>query len=233
MGYADQAMTQSRELLRLAAELDHPSTMALARFFIGLIQQVVRNVPAAGEHAQAVVDIGVQHKILPYLNMGKVLQGWVMAHQGMSDQGLDQINDVLEPLLAKQRRVVLLPCFLGLLGEIYLLRQEPQHGKHIIEEALKIVEMSGERLWQAELHRLHGALLMLESSNNQHEATICYRQALQTARRQGRDGPLLCRPHPSAGGRLAGDGDGGGRRPLCRRTGPPHRLSVRPRAAAP
>jgi predicted ATPase len=54
----------------------------------------------------------------------------------------------------------------------------------VLAEALIYVEQAGERWWEAELHRLKGELLLVQSSDN-HAATVsCFQQALAIARRQ-------------------------------------------------
>ena len=61
-----------------------------------------------------------------------------------------------------------------------------------LEEALSLVEKTGERCYEAELHRQRGELLLLrearshpaQDSREQHEAEICFQCALDIARRQ-------------------------------------------------
>ena len=61
-----------------------------------------------------------------------------------------------------------------------------------LEEALTLMEQTGERYYEAELHRQRGELLLLraaqrhpaQGSREQHEAEACFQQALDVARRQ-------------------------------------------------
>jgi predicted ATPase len=54
----------------------------------------------------------------------------------------------------------------------------------VLTEALTLVDSSGERLYEAELHRLRGALLLQQSLDNQAEAETCFHHALDIARTQ-------------------------------------------------
>jgi predicted ATPase len=54
----------------------------------------------------------------------------------------------------------------------------------VLTEALALVHSTKERWWEAELHRLNGALLLQQSSDNHTEAQSCYHQALSIARNQ-------------------------------------------------
>jgi hypothetical protein len=68
----------------------------------------------------------------------------------------------------------------------------PQGGLAALEEALTLVEKTGERYYEAELHRQRGELLLLseaksqpaQGSREQHEAEACFQHALDVARQQ-------------------------------------------------
>jgi predicted ATPase len=47
-----------------------------------------------------------------------------------------------------------------------------------------VVDDTGERRWEAELHRLKGELLLAYSAGHDAEAATCFRQALDIARQQ-------------------------------------------------
>jgi predicted ATPase len=51
-------------------------------------------------------------------------------------------------------------------------------------EALVLVDRTGERWWEAELHRLKGKLLLARSPENHIEAEVCFQQALAVACQQ-------------------------------------------------
>ena len=52
----------------------------------------------------------------------------------------------------------------------------------LLEEALALIETGGERIWEAEVHRIKGELL--QSSGKVGEAEAAFRQAIAVARRQ-------------------------------------------------
>ena len=54
----------------------------------------------------------------------------------------------------------------------------------MLAEALTLMESSGERFYEAELHRLKGALLLQQHSDNQAEAETCFHQAIAIAQNQ-------------------------------------------------
>ena len=55
---------------------------------------------------------------------------------------------------------------------------------HVLTESLVHIEHTGERIYEAEIHRLKGVLLLQQSSDNQAEAESCFHQAISIARSQ-------------------------------------------------
>ena len=53
----------------------------------------------------------------------------------------------------------------------------------VLDGAFAHVDDTGERYWEAELHRLKGELLLLQRSSVE-EAEVCFNQALQVAQSQ-------------------------------------------------
>jgi predicted ATPase len=75
--------------------------------------------------------------------------------------------------------------WLALLAEAYGTAGQVQEGLQVLDEALALVDQSGERYWEAELYRRKGELL-LQSGDRGAEpgAEVCFQQALAVARRQ-------------------------------------------------
>jgi predicted ATPase len=59
---------------------------------------------------------------------------------------------------------------------------KPGDALELLEDALASTEVSGERWWQAELHRLRGRLLVARGQHDEGEA--CFRGAIEVSRRQ-------------------------------------------------
>ena len=84
------------------------------------------------------------------------------------------------------------PHFLAMLAEASGLLGQPQEGLAAVDEALTLVEQTGERYYAAELHRLRGELLLRHAdtgpqapgSGQQVEAEACFHRALDVARQQ-------------------------------------------------
>jgi predicted ATPase len=53
-----------------------------------------------------------------------------------------------------------------------------------IEESFSIIERTGQRHHQAEVHRLKGELLLVQRASNADDAERCFRAAIEIARKQ-------------------------------------------------
>jgi adenylate cyclase len=81
--------------------------------------------------------------------------------------------------------------FLALLADSLRRAGDGQASRRMLEQALMLMETTGERCYEAELHRLEGALLLDASSRDDltpmqgDPAEACLREAVSIARRQG------------------------------------------------
>jgi predicted ATPase len=76
------------------------------------------------------------------------------------------------------------------LAQAYGRNEQGEAGLAALTEALTLVSKNGERHWEAELYRVKGELLRQTAKGNRHKADmeseveICFRQAIDMARRQ-------------------------------------------------
>jgi predicted ATPase len=70
-----------------------------------------------------------------------------------------------------------------MLGDAYVQVGRFQDARKALDEGLALAEKNDDRFQEAELYRLKGELLLVES-DNQAAAEDCFRQAIETARRQ-------------------------------------------------
>ena len=60
----------------------------------------------------------------------------------------------------------------------------PEEGLRLLAEALTTTHQQGAHLWEPELYRVKGVLLLTQTVPDAPEAERCFRQALDLARRQ-------------------------------------------------
>jgi predicted ATPase len=183
LGYPDQALQSMHEALTLGQELAHPHSLANALYFAAQLHQLRREGQAAQERAELEIALAGEQGSALELARGTILRGWALAWQGQGAEGLAQMCQGLSAYRAtgteKERTY-----FLALLAEGYRGTGEVQEGLRVLAEALAAAHHSGEHYCEAELHRLKGELLLLQSTDQHAEAAACFHHALAVARHQ-------------------------------------------------
>ena len=118
---------------------------------------------------------------------GRILQGWADAQQGEATTGIARIRGGLAAAEAAGNRI-LTPFHLALLAEVLALAGKIEEGPAALDDALGKAAVSGERGWDAEIHRLRGELAGRLSHPDPAKAEDSFRTALATAREQGTRG---------------------------------------------
>jgi predicted ATPase len=129
------------------------------------------------------VTLSTEQRFPYWLTYGTILRGWALTAQGEGAEGIAQMRQGLvarRALGAELHR----PYFLSLLAEADGKVGQIEEGLTVLNEALDAVNKTEERYWEAELHRRKGELLLMKQGQKVVEAEECFRQALDTARRQ-------------------------------------------------
>src|SRR5262249_23890330 len=191
-GYPAQARAQSTKALSLAQQLAHPFTLARVLYYDTLLCQLRRDAQAVRDQADAAITVAIAQRFALVQALGPILRGWAMAVQEHSTEGLMQIRQGLD-MYQSTGTEFQRPHLLTLLAEASGLLGQLEGGLAILEEALTLMEQTGERYYEAELHRQRGELLLLcavrshhaqDDSREQHEAEACFQHALDVAEQQ-------------------------------------------------
>jgi predicted ATPase len=184
LGYADQAQRRSQEALALAQHVGHTPSVAYAAYFVTTLSQCRRDVVATHAQADALMALAHEQGFVSRLEQGRILRGWALAMQGDAAAGVAQIRQGL----AAHERVGLpqlgRPPILALLAEAYGQAGQPEVGLRVLAEAVTLVTTTEARWWEAELHRLQGALRLQLPSPDAQQAEASFLRALDVARRQ-------------------------------------------------
>jgi predicted ATPase/class 3 adenylate cyclase len=183
LGYPDHALQRSHEGLTLAQDLLHPFSLAFALSFAAVLHQCRREGQAAQARAEAAISLATDHGFAQWVALGTVVRGWALAEQGQRTEGIA----VMRQGLAAWRAIgaeLHRSYYLALLAEAYGEVGQPEEGLRVLVDALSHVDRTGERYYEAELHRLQGRLLLALSRDHQAEAESCFQHALTIARRQ-------------------------------------------------
>jgi predicted ATPase len=183
LGYPDRAAREKVEALALARELAHPYSQGWALLWAARFHHVRREEHAIRELAEAIFALAREHEYEYRDSWGTIWRGWSLVEQGQKEEGIAQLRQCLAALMEQKSRLMR-PSLLGLLAEAYGKAGQVEDGLTILDEALGLVQQTGERHDEASLYRLKGDLLLALPNAHQAQAEACFRQAIATARRQ-------------------------------------------------
>ena len=182
-GYPDQALERANEALTLAQNLEHPYTLARGLYWTSLLHQLRREWQVVSERAETAITVATAQQVALVLAVGPIMRGWALAMQGQGAEGLTQLRQGLDAYRATGAEFQR-PHFLSMLAEVHRSLGQPEAGLTALSEALTLVETTGERYYEAELHRLKGELLLQQAAPEVSHAEACFQQALDIARCQ-------------------------------------------------
>jgi predicted ATPase len=182
LGYPDQARQWSEAALTKARGSGHAFTLQQTLAWSALLRLLRREAAVAQELAEAQRALCTEHGFAPYLAWGTIFRGAALAAQGAWAEELAQMRAGLVAYRARARTPWLL--FLGLLAEACGRAGQVEEGLRTLHEALEAMQTTEERMYEAEVYRLRGELLLQQSAEQQGEAEASLQQALTVARRQ-------------------------------------------------
>jgi predicted ATPase len=183
LGYPDQGLARSHEAVTVAQQIDHPFNLCAALSNAATFHQCRQEGQATQERAEAAIRLATEQGFPVLRAVNACLHGWTLREQGQAQEGITQLNQGLRALHAIEVALHR-PYFLALLAEAHRTIGEPAEGLMALTEALTLTDTTGERWYEAELHRLKGELLLQLSSDHQAEAEDCFHHAISIARNQ-------------------------------------------------
>jgi predicted ATPase len=182
LGYADQALQWSREALLSAERLSRPGPLSNALYLTAAFHMFLRDPRMAHERANAASAIAIEHG-LPYdHSFGDFARAWALAEQGHLEQGIAEMRRAVTA--GKEIGFAPRPRWFVFLAEACARSEGPGVGLEVLAEGMALMERTGERMYEAELHRVKGELLLMHNAASGPEAEHCFRAAIEVARRQ-------------------------------------------------
>jgi predicted ATPase len=183
LGYPDQALQRSHAALALGQEVVHPHSLAQALDHSATLHQWRGEISAMQERVEAGMALAVEQEFAQWLAVGMLKRGWILVAQGQREEGLAHMHQGIETYRATGAELGL-PYWSSLLATAYGQVGQPAAGLQVLAEARTRAEKTAERWYEAELYRLQGELLLVQSVDHHTAADTCFQQALTVARRQ-------------------------------------------------
>jgi class 3 adenylate cyclase/predicted ATPase len=181
LGFPDRALQEVEAGIALAQRLDHVHSLAFALNWAALLHDLRREFAMSRRRAEAAIEIGTEYGLSQWLAQAVICRGFALVGLGESADGIAQLETGRAAWNGTGARV-LDSQWLGLIAEAHVRAGQVDDALAALDRAGEIVGATGERHYQAELHRLRGAVLA--QSGDDGEAASWFHRALDTARSQ-------------------------------------------------
>jgi predicted ATPase len=180
LGYLEEAGEIQNQGLANARALGHPFSLAYALIWDAMLQGTMGNPDLVLQSSEAVIVLSGEHHLGLWSSWATVLRGWALAEHE-PEQGIAELHRGDEQMRATGA-IFLEPFILLLLAEQLAKIGQIEHGVEVINKALSGTK--NDRYWcDAELHRLHGELLLVQGVDTR-DVEAALRRAMQIAKKQ-------------------------------------------------
>jgi predicted ATPase len=183
LGYPDESLERSSEALRLAGKVDHPFSLGWALIAATWFRQYRLEESAVEKQAESAIALAAEQGFPLWSAWATILRGWAMGARGRTTEGVKQIYEGLDFMRAVNAELAR-THFLGLLAESYGRSGKRAEALTTLAEALRVVDKTGKRFYEAELYRLKGELLLIGHNLDVEGAENSYDTAIKMARKQ-------------------------------------------------
>jgi predicted ATPase len=184
LGYPDQALKHAKEGIKLARELSHPFSIALALNYASEVHYQRGQWEDVAECAKPAAGLAADRGFPLVIAFSEALLGRLLIEQGRGKEGISQINRALAGVrdTGGYRMALLLSVFAGACCRLGQIEQG-------LQAAANALPMCEKYAYESEVRRLKGELILQSRVQNsesgvQKEAEECFCQALEVARSQ-------------------------------------------------
>ncbi len=178
LGYLDQALAHSKTAISEARRLAHPPSLAVNLTLGARLLSLVGDDAVLGEWVDQLVAVTTEQGFPLWRAQGTIYRGWVKVKNGDVTEGMSLLRSGSAAYRATGAEAWM-PHFLALLAGACEIGGQFEEGLALLDDALQIVERTGERWPVAELNRHKGQLLLRQGHSE--AAEELYRRALSIA----------------------------------------------------
>ena len=182
LGYADQALARSKAAVAEARRLAHLPSLASILALGAVPFSLLGEDAILGEWADQLVAVASEQGLPFWGAMGTAYRGWVKVKNGEVSEGMSLLRSGTAAFRGTGAELFA-PYPVSLLASACQIAGQIEESLTLLDEALQIVERTGERWFAAELNRQRGQLLL--RLGNSAGAEELFRKALSIAAEQG------------------------------------------------
>jgi predicted ATPase len=180
LGYPEKALASVAEALALAERIAHPFTLTFALTRSSVVYLNRREPERALSLVEAAEALAAEQRLSLTLEPG-ILRGGALLGQGAVEEAIARIREGVTKW-TRLGRTLFLPYGLASLAEGLARHGDRAAALAASREGLEIAGATGEHMWDVELHRVTGAVLLAENKLDEGQASL--QQAIRIAKDQ-------------------------------------------------
>lgn len=185
-GYPDQASQIADQAIKYSTEISHSNTLAYALLFGAIkVAYCRRDLAAHRSASESLMRLSSEQGLAMWLAYATVQNGWILSQLEPNEEAVRETLSGLDDLQTT-RTTLDRAMAMAQLAEVYAATNQYDRGLSVVDQSLEWVNQTGERWYEAELHRLKGDLLYAARGLNSASDSIHhYQQAINIAQFQG------------------------------------------------
>src|SRR5262245_3082388 len=181
LGYPEQSATAVGQAVSRAQAMGLAYSTALALSHVAFLGTIGCDPQRAAAHADEAIALSVEHGLASPGHRARFFRGALLAQNGDPQAGIELMRNAIaatEGNAERNRRTL----YLGHLASAHASLGQPEVGLDLLDEAVRTAEVTSEKLFEAELHRVRGEILLTLGRRAEAEAGL--RRALTIAQQQ-------------------------------------------------
>ncbi|MCP3372915.1 ATP-binding protein [Bradyrhizobium cajani] len=183
-GRSAEALQLARQTVADAAQMDHPITLCIALIWAVSIDLWSGDLDGAEENIDRFIAHAESRSMGPYLAVGRGVKGELAIRRGDAAAGVETIRACLRELHDAGYELLTTTFNIALVQGLLALG-EVEQSAGLIDEAIHLVDESGDHLYMPELLRLKAGVLLVLPEPDPGEAEGHLMQSLELGRRKG------------------------------------------------
>jgi class 3 adenylate cyclase/predicted ATPase len=182
LGQPDRALARAEDAVALARRLGHAFSLAFALFWEAALHWFRGDEAAQQRVAAEAIALSEAQGFPLWHGLGRMFHGYARVTAGEPEAGLAEVMDGLAQAAGTGNNAGA-PIILVWLAEAQRAAGRDVEALHTVEDALA-ASQGGQHFFEADLHRLKGALLLHTEPGRTPDVEALFRRALDVAREQ-------------------------------------------------
>jgi predicted ATPase len=181
-GCPDMGLADSGHALKDAREIAHSSTLMNALLYATIVHSLSGNYATTNAIAHELIALGSEKSAPLWQAAGVMGQGCIFALTGRASDAVQTLTSLITAYLSTG--AFLLPFGLVHLARAHADLADLDEARRRVDEAMSATEATGERWFEADIHRTAGEIVLRLPERGAAKAEMYFERALAVARAQ-------------------------------------------------